>query len=103
MRFKTGFVLGCAAGAWAASKAAQVRRGGRPGDESADWPQAGASWAQFETTESSSGRQRPLGDLARERLTVFLDSPLGDRARARVVEMLTTAPGRRNGVRGQQL
>jgi hypothetical protein len=94
MRFKVGFFLGCAAGAWAASKASQLRRT-EPGR--GDWPRVASSRIDAVNAEATAERVRAIGDLARERLTGFLDSPIGDAARARVAEMLTSAGGRANG------
>jgi len=93
MRFKTGFVLGCAAGAWAVSKASQLRPGERDRDK-AEWPRASGS--RDEGFEAAAERVRAIGDLARERVSGLLDSPLGGIARARVAEVLTGA-GRATG------
>lgn len=94
MRFKTGFVLGCAAGAWAVSKASQLRRG--DGGERSEWPRAGS---RADGAEATAERVRAIGGLARERFTEFLDGPIGDIARARVAEVLTGAGGKSAGRR----
>ncbi|HXY45571.1 MAG TPA: hypothetical protein VEH29_15395 [Acidimicrobiales bacterium] len=96
MRFKVGFLLGCAAGAWAASKASQLRRTDGP---RADWPRVASSRADAVNAEATAERVRALGDLARERFTGFLDSPLGGMARARVVEMLSSSAGHGSSAR----
>jgi len=98
MRFKTGFVLGCAAGAWAASKTAQLRYADRPKPDS---PRVVSSRAPSLSADATAERARALGEIARGRFTVFLESPLGGAARARVVEMLTSPAGRGNGERRQ--
>ncbi|HLI45015.1 MAG TPA: hypothetical protein VKU92_11180 [Acidimicrobiales bacterium] len=100
MKFKTGFVLGAAAGAWAASKAAGLQRSRsttapRPtglGDEAAE-------------------KLRALTGLARERLADIMDGPVakvaGERAanlaRDRIVDLIgagaaaSMRPGSRSG------
>jgi len=94
MRFKTGFFIGCAAGAWAASKASQLKHTGQP---RADWPRVASSRAESVNAEATAERVRVLGDLAREHLNGLLDSPLGGIARARMAEMFGSSPGRANG------
>ncbi|MGA8680579.1 MAG: hypothetical protein ABSB54_02625 [Acidimicrobiales bacterium] len=94
MRFKVGFVLGCAAGAWAASKASQLKKSGHP---RADWPRVASSRAEAVNAEATAERVRALGDLARDRFSGLLASPLGGLARARMGEMLSASSGRANG------
>jgi hypothetical protein len=96
MRFKTGFFLGCAAGAWAASKAAQLRH---TDQSQSDWPRVASSRADSVSAEATAERVRAIGDLARERFTGFLDGPIGGLARARMVEVLSASAGRANGRR----
>jgi hypothetical protein len=82
MKFRTGFVLGCAAGLYATRKARQLRgplAGGTTLVAPAEWPRrASASLV-------SSEKVRALGDLARERATDVFRGPVGDLARERVV------------------
>jgi hypothetical protein len=94
MRFKVGFFLGCAAGAWAASKASQLKQSDQP---RADWPRVASSRADAVASDATAERVRALGELARERVNGFLDSPLGGIARARMAEMLSSSSGRANG------
>jgi hypothetical protein len=94
MRFKTGFLVGCAAGAWAVSKASQLRH---TDAAQADWPTAAGSQAEHVNVEAASERVRALGDLARERFNGFLESPLGGVARDRLAEMVSSSLGRNNG------
>lgn len=91
MRFKTGFFLGCAAGAWAASKASELKRGDIG---QADWPRVASSRAEHVNAEAAADRVRALGDLARERFNGLLDTPLGGTARDRLVEMVNSSRGR---------
>lgn len=63
----------------------------------ADWPRVASSRIDAVNAEATAERVRAIGDLARERLTGFLDSPIGDAARARVAEMLSSTGGRANG------
>jgi len=94
MRFKTGFFLGCAAGAWVASKASQLTRGDKAQSE---WPRAVSPRAGHENAEVNAERGRALGDLARERLNGFLASPLGEMARDRLTGLVGSSSGRGNG------
>lgn len=97
MRFKTGFFLGCAAGAWAASKASDLKRADQP---RADWPRVVSSRVESVNAEATAERVRAIGDLARERFSGFLGTPLGGVARARMTELVTSSIGRAgaNGV-----
>ena len=82
MRFRVGFVMGCGAGYWAASKASQLLglgiapkgRGPRVVDSRAD--------------AVSAEKVRAISDLARARLGDLLDSPIGGVARDRVTELI---------------
>ena len=94
MRFKTGFLLGCAAGAWAVSKASQLKHSD---GVRADWPRVASSRAEHVNAEATSERVRAFGDLARERFNGFLESPLGGVARDRLTEMVSSSLGRNNG------
>jgi hypothetical protein len=94
MRFKTAFLLGCAAGAWAASKAAQLKQGD---GARADWPRVATSRAEHVNAEATAERARAISDLARERFNDFLDTPLGAMARDRLAEAVSSSLGRGNG------
>jgi hypothetical protein len=94
MRFKTGFFLGCAAGAWAASKASQLKEGV---NAQVDWPRVASSRAEHLSAEISAERVRAFGDLARERLNGFLGSPLGELARDRLVDIVGASRVAGNG------
>jgi hypothetical protein len=91
MRFKTGFFLGCAAGAWAASKASHLKRGDNVQADSPSWR------AEHVSSDAGAERVRALGDLARERFNSLLDSPLGEMARDRLTEVVGSSTGRGNG------
>ena len=91
MRFKTGFFLGCAAGAWAAAKASELKRADQP---RADWPRVVSSRVESVNAEATAERVRAIGDLARERFSGVLGSPLGGMARARMTELVTSSIGR---------
>ena len=88
MRFKTGFLMGCVAGVWAASKASQLRRGDV---QQADWPRVVGSRAESVNAEAAAEKMRAIGDLARERINGLIDSPLGGVARQRATEILTSS------------
>jgi len=91
MRFKLGFVVGCAAGAWAAAKAAELRRGDQSLGDSGSWPRVVGSRAKTVSAEVAAEKVRAVSDLARERVNGFMDSPLGGVARQRVTEIITTS------------
>ncbi len=73
MRFKTGFVIGAAVGAWAARKAAGLAPGGK------QRPFA---------PEEASEKLRALSGLARERLSDLVEGPIGTMARERMTDLL---------------
>ena len=89
MRFKTGFVVGCAAGFYLTQKARQLRAplAGRTTvlTSRSDWPLASAPGAVL--APLSSEKVRAIGDLARERATDLLRGPVGDVARERVLAL----------------
>ena len=93
MRFKTGFVVGCAAGVYLTQKARQLRAplAGRT------WVTAPASdWLRQDVPgafplELRAEKVRALGDLARERATDLLRGPVGDLARERVIALFEGA------------
>jgi hypothetical protein len=87
MRFKTGFVVGCAAGAWAASKAASLRRVDYSDNS---WPRVVGSRARAVSAEVAAEKVRAVSDLARERVNGFMDSQAGAVARQRMAELITT-------------
>ena len=93
MRFKTGFVLGCAAGVYVTQKVRQLRA-----------PLAGPTWMAAPPSdwrrpsvpgklggEMSVEKVRAIGDLARERATDLLRSPVGDLAHERVIALFESA------------
>jgi hypothetical protein len=77
MRFKAGFVVGCAVGAWAVAKASHVQR-----------PGVATGRRSSRDVDLTAEKVRAIGDLARERLTTFLDSPAGEAARERVTDLI---------------
>jgi len=83
MRFKVGFVMGCAVGYWAASKATQLHQLGagpkRDNPKPAAAPRVDAVNAE---------KMRAISDLARARLGELLDSPISGVARERVTELI---------------
>ncbi|MGH9292521.1 MAG: hypothetical protein ACRDZ6_07065 [Acidimicrobiales bacterium] len=79
MRFKLGFVIGCAAGAWAAGKAVKLQRTAVP---SASKPRGNGS------ADITAEKVRAIGDLARERFGTFLDSPAGNAAMKRFTDLV---------------
>jgi hypothetical protein len=87
MRFKIGFVVGCAAGAWAASKVAELRHVETPDNS---WPRVVGSRAKNLSAEVAADKVRAVSDLARERMNFLMDSQLGGVARQRVTEIITT-------------
>lgn len=87
MKFKTGFLLGAAAGAWAVSKASQLQRGGSA-------PARGSSGS-----DEAAEKIRALSGLARERVADLVDGPLGTMARDRIAELIGASLGGRS-IRG---
>ncbi len=93
MRFKTGFVVGCAAGFYMTQKARQLRA-----------PLAGRKWVSVPASDllrqDGSSQQamdlraekvRALRDLARERAGDILRGPVGDLARERAIALFEGA------------
>jgi len=93
MRFKTGFVVGCAAGFYLTQKARQLRA-----------PLAGRTWVALPASDllrqSAPSKQaidlraekvRALRDLARERAGDILRGPVGDLARERAIALFEGA------------
>ncbi|HKH88248.1 MAG TPA: hypothetical protein VKA05_05470 [Acidimicrobiales bacterium] len=86
MRFKAGFVTGCAVGLWAANKTAQLRRVGvRPHSGA---PRSVGSRADAINAELTAEKMRALGQLARHRLNDVLERPMGVAARARLADFV---------------
>ena len=92
MRFKAGFVVGCAVGAWTVTKASQLQRLG-----------VGTRRIPRRDFEVSAEKVRALGDLARERLTTFLDSPAGEATRERVTELIGASLAGVGGTRSRSV
>ena len=82
MKFKVGFVMGCAAGYWAASKASQLQQVGAGPARSR--PAANGARAEAVSAE----KVRAISDLAKARLGDLLESPMGGVARDRVTELI---------------
>jgi len=93
MRFKTGFVVGCAAGFYLTQKARQLGA-----------PLPGRKWVAVPASDvlrqNGSGNQaidvraekvRALRDLARERAGDILRGPVGDLARERAIALFEGA------------
>jgi hypothetical protein len=87
MKFRTGFVVGCAAGAWAAAKVAELRH---VETRDSSWPRVVGSRAKNVSAEVAADKVRAVSDLARERMNFLMESPIGGLARQRVTEILTT-------------
>jgi hypothetical protein len=79
MRFRTGFVVGCAAGYYLTQKARHLRA-----------PISSRS-SNGSATDSNSGKAISLSDLARERAGDVLHSQIGNLARDRVMAMFENA------------
>ena len=92
MRFKTGFVVGCAAGFYltqkARSLAAPLNGRDRQSASGADWQPRHDG---ILVSEVRVEKVRALGDLARERATDLLRGPVGDLARERVIALFEGA------------
>jgi hypothetical protein len=83
MRFRAGFVVGCAVGGWAVVKVVQLQRPGVAVHQNGS-----RSAAPHPSVDLTVEKVRALGDLARERLTSILDSPVGETAKQRVTDLI---------------
>jgi hypothetical protein len=98
MRFRTGFVVGCAAGFYLTHKARQLRAPvGRR--QLAFSP---SEWTRHNGTsprvpELKAEKVLALGDLARERATDLLRGPVGKLARERVIALFENAVSPQRG------
>jgi len=106
MRFKTGFVIGCAAGCYLTQKA---RRLGAP--------LAGRGWATEPAAPDAQRQEangtlaadlraekvRALGDLARERASDLLRGQVGDLARERVIALFEGAVASQRAEAGRRI
>jgi hypothetical protein len=91
MRFKAGFVVGCAAGVWAASKASHLRH---PTRDQGSWPRVVNSRADLVGAGGSDlavERLRALFDLARERVGDVFEGQFHSIARDRASSVLNGA------------
>lgn len=87
MRFKVGFVMGCAMGFMAAQKASQLQQLGN-GPRRAR-PKAAAGRGESINSE----KVKAISDLARARLQDLLESPIGGVTRDRVTELIGASLG----------
>jgi hypothetical protein len=91
VKFRTGFVIGAAAGAWAVNKASQLQRGRRP---------VAAQASGTVAAEEAAEKLRALSGLARERLSDLVEGPIGNMARDRIADLIGASlngNGRANG------
>ncbi|MGO9558866.1 MAG: hypothetical protein ACLPQS_13155 [Acidimicrobiales bacterium] len=82
MKFKIGFLLGAAAGAWAVNKASEVQRGRRP---------AAAMGSTTSGADEAAEKLRAISGLARERLSDLVEGPIGSMARDRIADLIGTS------------
>jgi hypothetical protein len=93
MRFRTGFVVGCAAGFYLTRKARQLRapipsRGELAAPASERLEHNGPN---VRAVELKAEKVLALGDLARERASDLLRGPVGNLARERVIAIFESA------------
>jgi hypothetical protein len=93
MRFKTGFVVGCATGLYLTRKVRQLQgplAGRRPiSSPSSQWlRQSGPSLL---SSDVKAEKVLALGDLARQRARDLLRGPMGNLARERVIALFEDA------------
>ncbi|MHB8245563.1 MAG: hypothetical protein ACYDGN_09465 [Acidimicrobiales bacterium] len=81
MKFRTGFVVGAAVGAWAASKASGLQRGRR---------RPPAKGSGVPAADEAAEKLRAFSGLARERLADIVEGPLGNMARERIAEVISS-------------
>jgi hypothetical protein len=93
MRFRTGFVVGCAAGFYLTKKARQLRAPiasrGQLASPTSDWSQHTSP--NVRAAELKAEKVLALGDLARERASDLLRGPVGNLARERVIALFESA------------
>ncbi len=78
MKFKIGFLLGAAAGAWVANKASELQHG----------PDARPSMSAGSTADDAADKLKALTGLARERFSGFIEGPIGNAARDRLTDVI---------------
>ena len=91
MRFKTGFVVGCATGLYLTRKVRQLRgplAGNRP-VAVPGWPRHGG--LSLITADPKADKVLAIGDLARQRARDLVRGPVGDLARQRVIALFEEA------------
>ncbi len=89
MRFRTGFVVGCAAGFYLTRKARQLRAPipsrGQLAAPASEWLEHNGP--NVRAAELKAEKVLALGDLARERASDILRGPVGSLARERVISL----------------
>jgi hypothetical protein len=83
MKFKVGFLLGAAAGVWAANKASELQHGPGSARPATAPPPA--------TADEAAEKLKALSGLARERITTIAGGPLGNLARERLTEAISSS------------
>jgi hypothetical protein len=93
MRFRTGFVVGCAAGFYLTHKARQLSApvGGRSQLASVTSDRLRHNGTSVRGAEVKAEKVLALGDLARERAGDLLRGPVGNMARERVIALFENA------------
>jgi hypothetical protein len=87
VRFKTGFLIGAAVGAWAARKAGSAV--------------SSSGVAQSLGGDEAAEKLRALSGLAKERLGDIMDGPLGAVARERFADLIGASIGNKAGSSSQ--
>ena len=82
MKFRTGFLVGAAVGAWAVRKAAELQNG-----------QSGFSRPASPLGDEPAEKLKALSDIARERLSDLIEGPIGNLARDRIGELIGASLG----------
>jgi hypothetical protein len=93
MRFRTGFVVGCAAGCYLTHKARQLSA---PVVDRSQLASVTSDWLRYNGTSARAAEVKAekvlaLGDLARERAGDLLRRPVGNLARERVIALFENA------------
>jgi hypothetical protein len=97
MRFKTGFVVGCAAGFYLNQKARRLRA---PIAARSQLVEPASGWLRssapgVRAAELKAEKVLALGDLARARAGDILRGPVGNLARERVIALFESAASQR--------